>query len=206
MSPTPRPTLTHLLRHLSRSPPLHNPRHPRSASLTATISSASLHPTLEAALHLLNGDLPSAHFLVRHMQSPPAVEGMLLHGILHRIEGDYDNARAWYSDVDQAGAEVLGVAWVGGKEGGKGGGEGGGGWSGFIDAVERSKREGREEREDVALVEEGGRELNAVLEFCRKRFGDGEVLDASDAWVRPSEKIKNMGQGQVTGDQQRAMF
>jgi len=33
------------------------------------------------------------------MQSPPAVEGMYIHGILHRVEGDYDNARAWYADV-----------------------------------------------------------------------------------------------------------
>jgi hypothetical protein len=44
-------------------------------AFTARISGLQLHPTLEAALHLLNADLASAHFLVRHMQGPPAVEG-----------------------------------------------------------------------------------------------------------------------------------
>lgn len=46
-----------------------------NTALTARISELQLHPTLEAALHLLNADLASAHFLVRHMQGPPAVEG-----------------------------------------------------------------------------------------------------------------------------------
>lgn len=54
---------------------------------------------LESLLHILNLDLPSAHFLVRHMQSPPCWEEMYIHGLLHRIEGDYDNCRAWYADV-----------------------------------------------------------------------------------------------------------
>lgn len=39
------------------------------------------------------------------MQSLPAQEGMFLHGVLHRIEGDYPNARAWYSDVSDT--EVM---------------------------------------------------------------------------------------------------
>jgi len=33
------------------------------------------------------------------MQAPPRWEGMLLHALLHRSEGDTENARAWYSDV-----------------------------------------------------------------------------------------------------------
>ena len=37
------------------------------------------------------------------MQAPPAVEGMLLHAILHRVEGDWDNARAWLEDVGRDG-------------------------------------------------------------------------------------------------------
>lgn len=56
--------------------PIHAP--PPAATntaLTAAISELQRHPTLEAAFHLLNADLASAHFLVRHMQSPPAVEG-----------------------------------------------------------------------------------------------------------------------------------
>jgi len=56
--------------------PIHAP--PSAATntaLTTTISELQRHPTLEAAFHLLNADLASAHFLVRHMQGPPAVEG-----------------------------------------------------------------------------------------------------------------------------------
>lgn len=94
-------------------PPLLPPGKSYDANLTARIASLQAHPTIEAALHILNHDLPSAHFLVRHMQSPPAVEGMLLHAIVHRIEGDYDNSRAWYSDVggEEKGGELLDVAW-----------------------------------------------------------------------------------------------
>jgi hypothetical protein len=64
-------------------------------NLTHAISSLFLHPSIEAALHLLNDDLVSANFLVRLMQAAPQYESMMLHGILHRIEGDHENARAW---------------------------------------------------------------------------------------------------------------
>jgi hypothetical protein len=80
--------------------PLFLPQKPHSATLSFTISSLQLHPTLEAALH--NLDVSSTHFLAQHMQSLPAYEGMFLHGILHRIEGDYDNASIWYTDVKES--------------------------------------------------------------------------------------------------------
>ena len=85
---------------LSHSRPLLPPS-PSSPSqiLRHTISSLSIHPSLESALHIPNSDLPSAHFLLRHMQAAPQHEAMFLHSILYRIEGDYDNARAWYGDV-----------------------------------------------------------------------------------------------------------
>jgi hypothetical protein len=80
-----------------------------SQSLTHAISSLSFHPSVETALHLLNDDLVSAHFLVRHMQAAPQFESMMLHGILHRIEGDYENARAWYRDVKDS--DVFRTVW-----------------------------------------------------------------------------------------------
>lgn len=43
------------------------------------------------------------------MQSPPKYEGMLLHALLHRTEGDLGNSRAWYSDV--CGSEVFEYVW-----------------------------------------------------------------------------------------------
>jgi hypothetical protein len=43
------------------------------------------------------------------MQSLPAYEGRFLLGILHRIEGDYDNASMWYSDVKES--EIYRKVW-----------------------------------------------------------------------------------------------
>lgn len=97
-----------------------SPRKPIIAS--SRISELSLHPVLESILHILNLDLPSAHFLLRHMQAAPAHEAMYLHGFLHRIEGDLDNARAWYRDVQDS--EVFKAVWTGD---GSGVGDGDGG-------------------------------------------------------------------------------
>jgi len=108
--------LTHLLPPHTPAPVLQPPSpqntqapRPIYPSLTSTIASLELHPALETFLHILNADLASAHFLVRHMQSPPAWEGMLLHALLHRFEGHISNGRAWYTDI--AGAAVLEYVW-----------------------------------------------------------------------------------------------
>lgn len=45
------------------------------------------------------------------MQAAPATEAMYIHGILHRIEGDLDNTRAWYGDVKSS--EVFQSVWTG---------------------------------------------------------------------------------------------
>jgi len=47
----------------------------------------------QAALHLWNDSLEAAHELVQELGTPT---GMLLHGIMHRREGDYDNAKYWF--------------------------------------------------------------------------------------------------------------
>lgn len=77
-------------------------------ALQSDIAGLLLHPVLEAALHLRNHALYPAHFLVRHMQNARA--GQHLHGVLHRIEGDFDNARVWYAEAggtgDRANAET----------------------------------------------------------------------------------------------------
>jgi len=155
---------THLL---SLPPPLIPPSHPPNPTLTTAIAALSLHPTLEAACHILNSDLPSAHFLVRHMQAPPALEGMFLHGILHRVEGDYDNARAWYGNVKDS--DVFRDVWSGEEEARK-----------FIGCVEGLRKRGEGNRE--ALGKESLREIRGVVEWCRRKFGEGEVRDAREAW------------------------
>ena len=160
-------------------PKVHDP------SLSHQISSLSLHPVLETALHILNGDLPSAHFLVRHMQAAPAYESMYLHGILHRIEGDYDNARSWYGDVNDS--EVFQAAWPDGEDAARK----------FIDEVEALRK--RREGDLIALEKESMREIKSVIDFCRKKFGEGEVRDASGIWVQPSKDVSDIGQAMVIG-------
>jgi hypothetical protein len=51
------------------------PAHSINDVITAAIADLQLHPALEACLHLLNEDLASAYFLVRHMGGPLVVEG-----------------------------------------------------------------------------------------------------------------------------------
>ncbi|QDS72266.1 hypothetical protein FKW77_006144 [Venturia effusa] len=176
-------------------PPLLPPGKSSDPDLTAKIADCQAHPTIEAALHLLNHDLPSAHFLVRHMQSPPAIEGMLLHGILHRIEGDYDNARAWYGDVakNETGRQLLDKAWnVGSGRGKERALE-------FVNKVENLKRKGK--GDEAALNEESRVEIRTVLSWCEEKFGTGKWEEASEAWVKPDKKIQEMGNNMVSGKQ-----
>jgi hypothetical protein len=49
---------------------------------------------IRAALHIANDDWEAAHRIV---QESDDADGYLLHAILHRREGDYDNARYWFS-------------------------------------------------------------------------------------------------------------
>ena len=118
------------------------------------------------------------------MQAPPAYEGMFLHGILHRIEGDYDNARAWYRNVAES--EIFGKVWESEDKAME-----------FIGGVEDLVKKGKGDRQD--LEKESEREIKAVVEFCREKFGEGEVRDARSAWVKPGEDHRRMGEEMVTG-------
>ena len=100
------------------------------------------------------------------MQNPPAWEGMFLHGILHRVEGDYDNARAWYRDVKES--DVFAYAW--GRSGESSSGSAGGRESGvdaalaFIAEVQSLKETGKGDRDEL-----GSRsldEIQAVVAVC----------------------------------------
>jgi hypothetical protein len=194
---------------LTYPPPLLPPVKALVPSLTAKIASLALHPTLEAALHILNQDLPSAHFLVRHMQSPPAFEGMFLHGILHRTEGDYDNARAWYSDVRDTELygkvwNTRGIGWKQWKEHGKQREELDDGQK-FLDAVQQCKESAGKCRRGE-LESESEREIEAVFKWCAEKFGTEKIVDASKAWVKPSDDIKQIGEDQVSGNTGRRKF
>jgi hypothetical protein len=168
---------------------------------------------------MLNSDLPSAHFLVRHMQAPPAVEGMLLHGILHRAEGDFPNARAWISDVKDAcegyqpkkreqGQKLEDHVFS--KTKGPGGVDktlvefvyGPASPDTLIDDVEavRNKKASQRGKGEEEEIEKRIREeLKVVLEWCKGKFGTGEWTDASEAWVKNSEEISKISGDMVSG-------
>lgn len=161
-----------------------------SQTLTHAISSLLIHPSLESALHLLNDDLVSAHFLVRHMQAASQYESMMLHGILHRIEGDYENARAWYRDVKDS--EVFQAVW------------GEGGFDKAMDFVRRieilRKETKHEDISEVHQLEDGSkREIKTVIDFCEETFGTQKVEDASQVWVQ-DEKSRTNGSDMVIGE------
>lgn len=170
----------------------------RAPELGKEIANLSLHPTLEAALHILNLDLPSAHFLLRHMQCEPAWEGMFLHGILHRVEGDYDNARAWYRDVKDS--EVFTYAWGKSSESesrtanSKNGIDAALALIADIQSLHDTGNGDREELESRSLDE-----IRAVVAFCAKRFGVQSVADAREAWTRNEGKISDKAQAMVVG-------
>ena len=178
--------------------PLLPPASPHEKSKTHEISDLLVHPTLEVILHLLNNDLPSAHFLVRHMQAAPQYEGMYLHGILHRIEGDYDNARAWYGDV--ADSDVFQAVW--GHEGARLEKA-----RDFIQRVQDFKQGKCTEEKKQGLEQESAKEIEGVLQFCKDKFGTRRMDDVSDVWVQPTEgKVKDMKQDMLTGDKGHHKF
>ncbi|ETN39426.1 uncharacterized protein HMPREF1541_05649 [Cyphellophora europaea CBS 101466] len=174
-----------------------------SSGSRPTIASLSLHPALEAALHLLNNDLPAAHFLVRHAQSAPAWECMYLHGILHRIEGDIQNARCWYGDVKDS--EALTSVWSAAETS----------WEDFLNRVEISRdsvasRKGSKtqvaasegvdwEKEEEELKNMSSWELRKVLEHLEEKFGTKEVVDSSDMWVQPGGKHADKANAMIVG-------
>ena len=67
----------------------------------------SQHTALQTALdHLDQGDWDAAHKIV---QSDESAEGCWVHGIVHVMEGDLDNARYWYRKAKRAfpGADAI---------------------------------------------------------------------------------------------------
>lgn len=194
---------------LSFPTPLTETSSPNDAALTDPISTLYLHPAFEALLHILNQDLASAHFLVRHMQSEPEIEGMWIHGILHRIEGDVDNARAWYADVCKT--DVFEQVW------GKSSDEEEEEAESDKDSVRTGKLPSQiKAREFLNCVEalrngdanakqelekDARREVETLLEWCTQKFGTEKNLDASKAWVQPggNSDVGQKKQSMLTG-------
>ncbi|KIP07771.1 hypothetical protein PHLGIDRAFT_408501 [Phlebiopsis gigantea 11061_1 CR5-6] len=194
------------------------------AALQAQTAALLAHPALECAYHLLNHALYPAHFLVRHMQNARA--GQHLHGILHRIEGDYANARVWYREASGLGERANEATVREGEE------EFVRFWSGvagvgagdderrrkekaldaamaYLDRVEKLKNaskgqvqdagRGTEERKDLEKLSRA--ELVSVVEWIAAKYGWGRWNggDASRAYTESTDEQKREMVDQQSG-------
>jgi len=129
---------------------------------------------LRSALLLWNDDLDGSHSL---SQDIPSATGSLLHGIMHRMEGDYWNAEYWFRRV---GAHPCYVGIARAAEPMEGGAAfaSGDAWDpyAFVRAVQRAVGRG-DEKETAALRLIQRMEMAVVVEYCYQQCFGGTVLD-----------------------------
>jgi hypothetical protein len=88
----------------------------RDAALDDRIAALKAPPLVRAALHLWNDSLARCHDLAQEIET---VDGSYLHGLMHRREPDYGNAKYWFRRVGRhplfASLEpvlpAMGAAW-----------------------------------------------------------------------------------------------
>jgi len=68
----------------------------RDAALDERIARLAASPELKATLHLWNDSLERCHALAQEIHTPT---GSYLHGVMHRREPDYGNAKYWFQRV-----------------------------------------------------------------------------------------------------------
>lgn len=68
----------------------------------------------------------------------------------------------------------------------------------LVDDVEKWRKE-KSAGEEEELEGRIRGELVKVLEWCKKKFGEGEWTDASTAWVKHSEEVRKMGEDMISG-------
>ena len=68
----------------------------REAALDDRIAALDAPPAVRSALHLWNDSLERCHAIAQEIGD---VDGSYLHGLMHRREPDYGNARYWFRRV-----------------------------------------------------------------------------------------------------------
>jgi len=126
---------------------------------------------VRAGLLLFGDDLEASHAVSQSVETP---DGSWWHGILHRREPDYGNAKYWFRRVGGHPVEVELAAAL--KNGGAAAREvlRGGGWDAFrlVDLVEACEAGRRPElREELLAIQEA--EMLHLLAHCyKKALGD----------------------------------
>ncbi|HZG56834.1 hypothetical protein [Paenibacillus sp.] len=159
----------------NREPPQRlAPKRPWDAALSENIANASFGAgadadALRSALLLWNDDLDGSHELSQRIETPT---GSLLHGVMHRMEGDYGNAEYWFRRVGAHPCYRELAAAVRNADGGAAFVPGGA-WDpyAFNRAVERAVRSA--DAPATALLERLQRlEMSTIAAYCLQRcFG-----------------------------------
>ncbi len=78
-----------------------SPRQPTDSGLSAAILQSDLSRTVQCGLLIWNGDFHTAHPIAQSLDS---ADGSYWHGIVHRMEADFWNAKYW---LKQAGEHAV---------------------------------------------------------------------------------------------------
>lgn len=117
------------------------------------------HPELVAALWLYVDDLEASHRISQNIDSPT---GSFWHAIMHRREGDFDNARHWYRKVAVHPAHSR----ISSAGGGAGSGTSLGPYDAndFVARVERAYKRGDNDQPELLAIQR--REWRTLFEWC----------------------------------------
>ena len=129
------------------------------------------------------------------MQNEPANEGMYIHGLLHRVEGDYENTKLWNKSVRES--DCFKHIWGEGEEGIGAAAE-------FLDNAKALRDNLGDQKISAAELESASRrEFEQLTQWCKQKFGMAIVKDASleGAWAAtdPDSEERAAAQRMVVG-------
>nr|WP_275983754.1 hypothetical protein [Paenibacillus hamazuiensis] len=154
---------------------------------------ASFALAFKAGLHLWNDSLDASHTLSQSIETPT---GSYWHGIMHRMEGDYSNAKYWFHQVRSH--PVYGRLWHAVRsyweQGGAAAANGiasvrlrsmlerlveGASWDPylFVDLVENQVSISRDPAAETVLRRLQRLEMGLLLEYCWEQIGGGTSLE-----------------------------
>ena len=154
------------------------------------------------------------------MEAAPAFEAMFLHAILHRVEGDYANAKAWYTSVADGMGEGAAADAKTGVEPGVNTKSNSGAdpdlgifnavWKStsrgfeYLAAVEDYVKFGRGDRDE--LERQGRAEIERTVDYLRTKFGDGKWQNAASEWRYAEGETRVIKEKMILGDRGYRVF
>lgn len=148
---------------------------------------------------------------------------MYIHGVLHRIEGDIDNTRCWYRDVEDT--DAFKQIWLNSGDDSNLPEAAQKGWEHFLDRLERFRDRTKSRHgkggwdqdqdklnpasvkdwkvEEKLLRESSLWEMKRLLKFCEDKFGIDQIDNAKKEFLgrieSGNEEHAKVAQSMVTG-------